>query len=253
MSSRSSTRSTIKGLAWLVAAGLIAFLMANGFPLLARITPWSWEEQLSSGMRIFFPRNQICESHSQETQQALARLIGKIFPLSPKESSLPITIQMIRGETVNAFATLGGHIYVYDGLLKKTQTPEELAGILAHEIGHVTERHILESVLTRLTMAQLITGNEGLYDLMNLSYSRTQESRADELALDRLRKAKISSTGLLAFFERESAQNMIPSILSDHPSGADRARKIRSAVGYETETVIDTDSWNKIRSVCQDT
>src|SRR5690348_3082585 len=138
---------------------------------------------------------------------------------------------------VNAFAVPGGYILVCRGLIEQVQTPEELAGVLAHECAHLTEKHSMRklagtlgpgfvmhyflgarnSLLTSLTATAAYIGQQ--------SYSRKQESEADEIGFDYLVKAQINPEGMIVFFKRMQAQELgfsNPTFLSSHPPTGER-------------------------------
>ena len=141
---------------------------------------------------------------------------------------------LFRGSAINAFAGLGGHIYVYDGLLRQADSPDELAGVIAHEIEHVHHRHILQGVLVRLLTTEAMRwiffdgkqmGPEIARLLLNMSFSRGQEFEADDAGLQRLRQARVDVAGLGRFFERmKNYVRHVPSFLSDPSVQAQRTR-----------------------------
>jgi beta-barrel assembly-enhancing protease len=139
---------------------------------------------------------------------------------------------------VNAFAIPGGKIFIQTGLIRFCKTPEELASVLAHEMGHVERRHTIKNIAKQLglqTLLAVITngGSSGLEEvsgqMVSLYFSREDESEADDFALDLLMKAGIPPSTLGVVFSRmketggdmEGAMNM----LSTHPELDDRANK----------------------------
>lgn len=145
---------------------------------------------------------------------------------------------------INAFAIPGGGIYLYSGLLKAAESEAEVAGVLAHEIAHVTERHVAErlvasyglSALASLALgqnpsllAQLATQVVGTGVL--LKYSRDQESEADATAIPFLVRAGYNPDGLVTFFERMAkAAGTTPGVLEllqTHPAPETRVRQTR--------------------------
>ncbi|MFH1532678.1 MAG: M48 family metallopeptidase [Pseudomonadota bacterium] len=170
---------------------------------------------------------------------------------------------------VNAFALPGGYIFVNRGLIEKAGSPEEVAGVLAHEMTHVTARHGLRNVVARAGMwliAGLLFGDTtgaggliagGASELLNLSFSRTQEEAADQGGLALLVAARIDPRGLPDFFEKllEEEGNLsaaIPSFMSSHPETRERIRMIRveiDGLGAQQWTPIDVD-WEASRAAC---
>lgn len=112
---------------------------------------------------------------------------------------------------VNAFATLGGNIVVFKGLIELAESPEEVAAVLAHEMGHVEERHVVNKLAAELGMTAVIAllsnGDpiliqQVLKTLISSSFSRSQESDADDFAFELLNDAGISPANFGSFFER---------------------------------------------------
>jgi predicted Zn-dependent protease len=155
-------------------------------------------------------------------------------------------------KTVNAFATGGGHMYVYTGLLLAAKDGAELAGVLAHEMGHVVEYHIERQLVDTFGLqaiaglalgqdpgavkqiAAAVAGN-GLI----LAHSRSSESEADRWGLLHAAKAGYDATGLVRFFQTlqgEQGQGQQPKILtwlSTHPATPDRIAAAKKLIATE--------------------
>jgi Zn-dependent protease with chaperone function len=173
---------------------------------------------------------------------------------------------------VNAFALPGGYIFVNRGLIEKAESPEEVAGVLAHEMTHVTARHGLRNVVARAGMwliVGLLFGDAsgaggiiagGASELLNLSFSRTQEEAADQGGLDLLVAAEIDPKGLPDFFEKLLEEEgtlgaAIPSFMSSHPETRERIQTIRTRIadlGPREWTPIDVD-WEAAKAACDPT
>ena len=171
-----------------------------------------------------------------------------------------IRVDVLEMSEMNAFAVPGDRIVILSGLIAKSD-PDELAGVLAHEVGHVVERHTHESVVRGLgvqVLLQIITGGAGLdvaaiaATVVELSYSRAAEEEADRLAVEMLQAEGVRSTGLRRFFTRMEALHGETGgaleWLSTHPASAARAAAIpdRSA-GGEAFTEAE---WQAIRAAC---
>lgn len=165
------------------------------------------------------------------------------------DSDFPFTFLMVMNDSINAFAMPGGIVAVNSGLLTLAQQESELASVLAHEIAHVTQRHIARnfanakslSIVTALTIlgsilaaayggelgqAAIITSQAGIQQ-KRLAYSRSFEDEADRIGTQLLVDANIDPQGMPLFFERlnEHAQlnrDQIPEFLSSHPHTPDR-------------------------------
>lgn len=160
--------------------------------------------------------------------------------------------------SINAFALPGGFIGVHTGLLIAAQTESELAGVLAHETGHVTQRHIARMIgqqkqnsLIQLAgfflgaiaatasvdggMAAMM-GTVGLAKQRQLSFSRDAEREADRIGLQIMDKGGFDTSGMVAFFRRLQTANRaygdIPAFLSSHPLTSARIADIEDRIRH---------------------
>jgi predicted Zn-dependent protease len=143
-----------------------------------------------------------------------------------------------RDPAVNAFALPGGIVVVHSGVIAATSRPEELAGVLAHEIEHVERRHALAAMAARLGLRALwllATGDVGgtlgtaaALELASLRFSRAAELEADAGGFDRLVARGIDPSGMAEFFAALAAREGAapPAFLSTHPASAERARAL---------------------------
>jgi predicted Zn-dependent protease len=147
-------------------------------------------------------------------------------------------LRVIDDDTVNAFAVPGGGVVVLTGLLKKADNPDEVAGVLAHEIQHVLGRHSLRSIYQQvkwqLALAVLVGNDEGLKQILvsqtanltQLSYGRDMETESDVKGAALLVKAGLSPRGLRDFFvhlqEEEGKHPQPMEFLSTHPTTSHR-------------------------------
>jgi predicted Zn-dependent protease len=151
---------------------------------------------------------------------------------------------------LNAFAIPGGHVVVHTGLLKAVKRPEELAGVLAHEMAHVTRRHSLRNMIEALGLgliAQTLFGDasglvaaaaEGSQSLLRQKFSRDTEREADDAGWDLLISANIDPRGMIDFFrtmQMDLARNPAAaaadgglSFLSTHPATAERIARLEA-------------------------
>jgi predicted Zn-dependent protease len=141
---------------------------------------------------------------------------------------------------VNAFAAPGGVVVVNSGLIALASTPEELAGVLAHEVAHVEHRHSLSQMIENVgTVAALgmllgdwsdtIAGSMAT-QLLSLKYSRNAELDADRYGMQRMIAAGIDPARMADFFDKLSDKDKGPAataILSSHPASKERARALR--------------------------
>jgi Zn-dependent protease with chaperone function len=145
-------------------------------------------------------------------------------------------------EELNAFAAPGGVVVVFAGLLRTVETPEELAGVLAHEIAHAELRHGMRAMVKSVGLRALVgvaTGELGggvLADaatrLTELKFSREAEREADADGLQRLLRAGVDPRGMVRFFARLAEQDKAtpPAFLSTHPDSDERRRVLAAAI-----------------------
>lgn len=148
--------------------------------------------------------------------------------------------------TLNAFATPGGHIYVFTGLIKYLDNEDQLAGVLGHEIAHADKRHTTKQLQTQYgialllsvalgnnpgTLAQIATG------LATLKFGRDAEKEADDFSVVYLGGTNYyACNGAAGFFEKMLANNQgsnTPEFLSTHPDPGNRVQAINAKAQQE--------------------
>ncbi len=243
--------SKLRGIVWLALGILTAILFTFGLTFSISKFPWSLEKKL--GSKLSAPM-QTCRENS-----ALKKIVMRLYPIMPTDSNFDLSVQVVKGETINAFAFLGGQIYIYEGLLREAEGPTEVAGILAHEIAHITRRDVLQGLASRLvTFAslQIIFGNESDHSLFNsalsMQFTRRQEADADGNALKRLKQAGISGSGLANFFDRIEKLSTVPSFLSDHPKNEERARLARKLIIPDEKEILSSQEWLSLKNICEE-
>jgi Zn-dependent protease with chaperone function len=251
-----------------LAAGVAIIAIAwFGMPLLANqlaeIMPYSWEKPLGEAVdgqvRTLFSGH-TCESPPGIT--ALTELVGQLqgaadLPIAPD----PVVLQSL---VPNAFALPGGRVYVLSKLLTVSQTPDELAGVLAHEFGHVAHRDGLRRLIRDSGTSFLIglmfgdvTGAGAVLmagrTLLSASYSRADEERADAFAISVMHRLGRPAAPLGSLLHRitGSAEDMVPSILNDHPLTADRAARLEAEdIPPIGPALLDANGWQSLKHIC---
>ena len=161
-------------------------------------------------------------------------------------------------DSVNAFAMPGGVVIVHTALIEQTQSAEELAGVLAHEVQHIEQRHSLQQMIHSAGWAAVLMVTLGdvsafsailLHQAGNLRHSRRLETAADLAGVQALIKAGISPVGMRSFFERMD-RDMPESIalLSSHPLPAERIQQIEQAVRQPCDCPPLAYDWDIIRA-----
>lgn len=139
---------------------------------------------------------------------------------------------------LNAFATPGGYIYVYTGLIKFLDSEDQLAGVMGHEIAHSARRHST-SQLTKVygiaALSSLITGNANpslleqiVISIIQLRFSRSHETDADTYSVIYLCDSGYNAAGAAGFFKKMEGQPTPPEFLSTHPNPGDRVQNIEA-------------------------
>lgn len=147
--------------------------------------------------------------------------------------NLPFTFQVVNDDSINAFATAGGYVYVNTGLLKAAETEAEVAGVMAHEIAHITNKHALKQMRQRIIAGGLadaagVDNNVlvavGVEVGLNLPKSRRDEYEADQNGLENLIRSGYAPSGMIAFFQKllNAGGGSMPTILRTHPHTEDR-------------------------------
>jgi predicted Zn-dependent protease len=147
-------------------------------------------------------------------------------------------------ETLNAFATPGGYIYVYTGLIKYLDNADDLAGVMGHEMAHADLRHTIRNLQKTYGVAALLSialGRDpsGLAEiaaqiagqLAGLKFSREYETEADEHSVEYLAKTEYACNGAAFFFIKLSAaeqEGRPPEFLSTHPNPENRVNNINA-------------------------
>jgi predicted Zn-dependent protease len=167
-----------------------------------------------------------------------------------KPSRFRFEPRVIDSTTVNAFALPGGPIVVYTGLLRTARTPDELAGVLAHEMAHVIRRHGMKRIgqsLGLVALIQLVFGDVSgvmavAVELLRTgtinSYGRDQERESDMDAVERMYAAQLEPRALADFFARlakEEGSLKLPDWLGTHPDTEERMRAVRSRAAQHHE------------------
>ncbi|WP_273455194.1 M48 family metallopeptidase [Nevskia ramosa] len=148
---------------------------------------------------------------------------------------------VLEDPSINAFAAPGGCVVVHRGLILAAKTPEELAGVLAHEVQHVENRHTLKAMVNGLgwaTMATVLLGDVSAmagmlaYQVGTTHYSRDLETEADTQGLAALARADIAPEGMATFFRTlaKEAPQMPIALLSSHPATEERIAAIEAGI-----------------------
>ena len=175
---------------------------------------------------------------------------------------LPLAPAVVRRSEANAFALPGGRIYVFEGLIDKAESADELAGVLAHEIGHVAHRdgnrNVLEgaglSFLFGMLLGDFVGGGAVIFaakTILQTSYSRDVETAADEFGVDLMHKIGGDARALGTLLTRIAGIHAGPKLLLDHPDTPGRVAHINSIAGAKpTRPLLEPAEWTALKRVC---
>lgn len=229
--------------------------------------PTEWEVDLGrQSAKEILTQKEVCSDFS--TVAAVQGIVDRLNKAAP-DSPYPFTVKILNTPDVNAFALPGGYIFVNSGLLEKARTPEEVAGVIAHEMQHALKRHGLRNVMGRASiglMVGLVFGDlQGLggfavgaaSELAALSFSREQEVEADMGGLELLYASGIDPRGMPAFFdvltqEEEKHAISMPSFLSTHPETLERIAMLEQEIRRRGAGHVEPFpfSWDDVKTRC---
>jgi predicted Zn-dependent protease len=173
--------------------------------------------------------------------------IGQQLAKRSQRPDLPYTFQVVDDDSINAFATMGGYVYINKGLIATADNEAELASVIGHEIGHIAGRHGIEQMRDRALSQGLLSAagldrNNAVQIGVELAVARPN-SRADELEADRfglenMTEANYAPAGILGFMQKllqRGGSNS--SFLSTHPATSDRIRILQQQIDPQTANV----------------
>jgi predicted Zn-dependent protease len=215
-------------------------------------------------------QNRSINEYVNSVGQRLARNSGR--------PDIPWRFYVVDDKSINAFATLGGRVYVHTGLLDATDSEAQLASVIGHEIGHIVGRHGLANVKKSqrtglyaglATIAGAVLGGQAGADLGNamgsligggflMKHSRDAEREADYLGLYNLRDAGYNTSGMIEMFNilqdvSNRSPNAFGSILASHPAPKERAANTRREInqhlrGSDRRGLSDTEDFQRLKS-----
>jgi Zn-dependent protease with chaperone function len=236
---------------WILCLGLF-FGGPALFSFTAGLLPQSWEEHLGKSARdnmvdMLVRLPGVRGANEKATQDpSLKQLLARLEHGAPTQG-YAFDLLVLDADFVNAFALPGGYMLVSTGLIKACQSPDELAGVLAHEMAHITGRHGTQRLLREQAwalFARMLSGSDSLAvymagSVITSAFDRDEEREADAKGVERLAGAGINPMGLADFFarlEKEEARGgrstgrKILSYVASHPELAERRENIRRAM-----------------------
>ena len=252
---------------WVIAAMSIALAIAVGWA--ANISPAHWvAAMLPDGIRGAVGEKVMTsmvqgrkECLAPEGRQALDRLVARLSEASEKTTKF--RVRVVDWGLLNAFAVPGEQIVLTRQIITQAKSPEEVAGVLAHEMGHGLELHP-ETAIVRIVgltaVLELMTGGGGTLaniglGLTQLSYTRSAEREADARGLALLEKARISPSGLIDFFKRvgeieKKSGKGDWGVFRTHPDSEERAKAAAARPRFESTPAMTAADWQALRQIC---
>lgn len=189
------------------------WLIPAAAPVVARAVPISWEKRLG---------NLVYKQLIGERRVCLDKNINQIMDkvakkLAVEKNPVPIKISIVQSEISNAYALPANQIIIHSQLIADAKGPEELVGVIAHEIGHIANNHVMENVVRYLGMGGLVdvaTGGGGtviyfITELYNTAYGRDKEREADEFAAKIMTSRGYKLNGIIDFFSRKMREEKL--------------------------------------------
>ena len=207
-------------------------------------------EQLIKSGQAKISRNRALTSYINRIGQQLAKISDR--------SDIPYTFQVVDDSSINAFATMGGFVYINTGLISTADNEAELASVIGHEIGHIVGRHSIKQ-MRETAIAQGVLSTAGLDTSQAVQIgvelaltrpnSRQDELEADHFGLENLKKAGYAPVGMLSFMQKLlAAGGSTPSFLSTHPATSERIKLLQQDIDSQTANVgkgLDSQAYKK--------
>jgi beta-barrel assembly-enhancing protease len=191
-------------------------------------------QELGGQVKLY--RNQAANAYVNQIGQRLAR--------NSARPNIKYTFQIVEDNAINAFATMGGFVYVNSGLLKVADNEAQLAGVIGHEIGHIAGRHALQhmkqAALAQGVSTVLGVNNDQLVQMgvqvaLTLPNSRQDEYDADRQGLNTIIKTGYAPSAMPEFMKKLMSGNTPPEFLSSHPAVPERVANLQRMIpsGYK--------------------
>jgi Peptidase family M48 len=278
-SGRGERRMRAKVVAWSLAATASLLLVAFiGVPRIATqltpLVPYSLERKLGTAVDAQV-RTSLDTHHAgaafecgnAETERPGRAAFDKLMGRLETAAALPIPLdtRVVRSPVTNAITLPGGHVYVFQGLIDKAETPDELAGVIAHELGHAAHRDGTRTVLQAaglslmfgMFLGDFVGGGAVVFaakTILQTSYTRDVEAAADAYGVALMRRIGGDPRALGTILLRiAGTTHPGPKLLLDHPETRDRVVVIEALAGSgPTTPLLDQREWAALKSICSD-
>ena len=251
--------------ALVVVVALYVWVAPAGAVWAADRLPKSWEVSMGKSFVEHLQRyDRVCAD--ADSVPELRTIVTRLTDAGPGEE-YRFRVIVVRDSMINAFAAPGGYVFLFSGLVNAAKTPEELAGVLAHEIQHVTLRHstraLLREVPLRFALFSVTGSGEAAMStfvtLGALNFRRSDEAEADREGMRLLQKAAVDQAGMISFMRTLEAEHgdgpRFVRYLSSHPRTADRIaelERLAREARYETRPLLEGAAWQRLRGLCEE-
>ncbi len=231
------------------------------------LVPVTWEEHLGKLVaEQLAPIDEQCTD--PKVIKPLNQLVTQLADAAPN-NPYNIKLSVVKHPLVNAFAAPGGYVVVFSGLLELTDRPEQLAGVLAHELQHVYKRHTTRAIVQHASSSVLLAavagdfsgamtyGIEAARTMGMMRYSRNHEQEADQEGLQLLMQAGIDPQGMVEFFTL--LQKKYPDLpklmkyISSHPNTQTRIDTLQHLIPSSSpppSPLFPELNWKETRQLC---
>ena len=237
-------------------SALVIFGLYQAPDLIAPLVPQRWEQALGDAL-VGDLGGRAC--HSPEGDAVLGRL-GQSLSVDGH----PMRVRVVDIPIPNAVALPGGQIALFNGILQQAKSPDEIAGVLGHEIGHVEHRHVMAGLIRQFGLGLVLGGSaksvQYAQALIDARYGRAAESDADAYAVAALTRNHISTRPTADFFARmsklEGSGNKTVdtafSWLASHPVSAARRDVFLAADAHVAapRPSMSAEDWAAVKTIC---
>ncbi|MDX2256407.1 MAG: M48 family metallopeptidase [Pseudanabaenaceae cyanobacterium bins.39] len=196
-------------------------------------------DEVALGRQIDAQIRQEVRISQDRAANALVSRLGQILAPRSDRPNIPYTFRVVDDNNINAFATMGGFVYINTGTIAAADNVAQLASVIGHEIGHITGRHALEQ-MRQMAIAQGIATIAGVADdrlvnigvnlALRLPNSREAEFDADRRGLVNITRAGFAASAMPAFMQKLNSSGGAPSFLSTHPAAGDRINALNQTI-----------------------
>jgi beta-barrel assembly-enhancing protease len=219
----------------------------------AQLSNLSDQQEMQIGAQMH--QNLLSQGVKLSSDPALNRYVvdigQRLVPFN-RRARLPYNFYVVQDKNVNAFATMGGYVYVTTGLLKTADNEAQVASVVGHEMGHIERKHLLQQ-MRQTTLAQGFASallgqnrsqlaNIGVDLLVRRPLSREDEYQADQVGLRMIRDANYATSAMPEFMRKLLQRSSGASILSTHPAVPDRLKALDRAIRSGSTNRCDADS-----------